>query len=58
VIRKRLAKGLIHHSDRGNQYCSYNYIGLPEEFEIKASISKKGNYYDNAAMESFWETLK
>ena len=55
---KRPAKGLIHHSDRGSQYCSYDYRDLLEQFGMKASMSRKGNCYDNAPMESFWGTLK
>lgn len=55
---KRPAKGLIHHSDRGSQYCSYDYGKLLEQFGMKASMSGKGNCYDNAPMESFWGTLK
>lgn len=58
VAAKRPAKGLIHHSDRGSQYCSYEYRDMLEGFGIKASMSRKGNCYDNAPMESFWGTLK
>ena len=58
VQQKRPAPGLIHHSDRGSQYCSYNYQQLLEQFGMKASMSRRGNCYDNAPMESFWGTLK
>ncbi len=58
VAAKRPANGLIHHSDRGSQYCSYEYRELLGQFEMKASMSRKGNCYDNAPMESFWGTLK
>ncbi len=58
VAAKRPAKGLIHHSDRGSQYCSYEYRNILERFGLKASMSRKGNCYDNAPMESFWGTLK
>ena len=58
VTAKRPAEGLIHHSDRGSQYCSYEYRELLGQFEMKASMSRKGNCYDNAPMESFWGTLK
>lgn len=58
VAAKRPAKGLIHHSDRGSQYCAHEYWKLLEQFGIKASMSRKGNCYDNAPMESFWGTLK
>ncbi len=50
--------GLIHHSDRGSQYCSLSYQKLLNQFGMKASMSRKGNCYDNAPMESFWGTLK
>lgn len=50
--------GLIHHSDRGSQYCSYSYTKLLGRFNMRASMSRKGNCYDNAPMESFWGTLK
>ena len=58
VASKRPPKGLINHSDRGSQYCSLDYQKLIEQFGMKASMSRKGNCYDNAPMESFWGTLK
>jgi len=58
VAAKRPAQGLLHHSDRGSQYCSHEYRNLLERFGLKASMSRKGNCYDNAPMESFWGTLK
>ncbi len=58
VAAKRPAKGLIHHSDRGSQYCAYQYRDLLEQFGMQASMSRRGNCYDNAPMESFWGTLK
>jgi transposase InsO family protein len=58
VAAKRPAKGLIHHSDRGSQYCSYDFRNFLEQFGMIASMSRKGNCYDNAPMESFWGTLK
>ncbi len=58
VAAKRPPEGLINHSDRGSQYCSYEYRALLEQFGMKASMSGKGNCYDNAPMESFWGTLK
>ncbi len=58
VAAKRPAKGLIHHSDRGSQYCALQYRKVLEQFGMKASMSRKGNCYDNAPMESFWGTLK
>jgi transposase InsO family protein len=58
VAARRPARGLIHHSDRGCQYCSHEYRKLLEQFGMKTSMSRKGNCYDNAPMESFWGTLK
>jgi len=58
VKRKQPEPGLIHHSDRESQYCSENYTRLLERFNMKASMSRKGNCYDNAPMESFWGILK
>ena len=58
IEAKRPSKGLIHHSDRGSQYCAYEYRRLLDQFGIKVSMSGKGNCYDNAPMESFWGMLK
>jgi putative transposase len=58
VKNRRPPQGLIHHSDRGIQYCSPHYQKLLDQFRMKASMSRKGNCYDNAPMESFWGTLK
>jgi len=58
VAAQRPTEGLIHHSDRGSQYCSYEYQELLGQFEMRSSMSRKGNCYDNAPMESFWGTLK
>jgi len=55
---KKPGEGLIHHSDRGSQYCSHDFVKLLDRFNMKASMSRKGNCYDNAPMESFWGTLK
>jgi len=52
------ASGLLHHSDRGVQYASQDYRQKLLAFGVEASMSRKGNCYDNAAMESFWSTLK
>ena len=53
VVAKRPDEGLIHHSDRGSQYCSHEYRNLMNQFGLKVSMSRKGNCYDNAPMESF-----
>ncbi len=58
VSARRPAPGLIHHSDRGSQYCSHEYQALLRRHELKVSMSRKGNCYDNAPVESFWGTLK
>ena len=58
IQRKQPGPGLIHHSDRGSQYCSYEFTKLLDLFKIRASMSRRGNCYDNAPMESFWGTLK
>jgi transposase InsO family protein len=58
VAIKHPPKGLIHHSDRGSQYCNPHFQRLLSQFGIKASMSRKGNCYDNAPMESFWGTIK
>ena len=58
MAAKRPAGGLIHHSDRGSQYCAYEYQEILGQFDLKASMSGRGNCFDNAPMESFWGTLK
>jgi putative transposase len=50
--------GLVHHSDRGVQYASQNYTNLLKQHQVRISMSRKGNPYDNAACESFMKTLK
>lgn len=61
-IRTRLPEtgieGLMHHSDRGVQYTSGRYRETLRQHGIEASMSRRGNCYDNAAMESFWGKLK
>lgn len=52
------ASDLIHHSDRGCQYASNQYQSMLKQRGITGSMSRKGNCYDNATMESFWATLK
>jgi len=58
VAAKRPGSGLIHHSDRGRQYCAREYRKLLDQFRMRVSMSRKGDCYDNAPMESFWGTLK
>jgi len=57
-FRKRPAPGLIHHSDRGSQYCSGDFQTLLTRYGMLASMSGTGNCFDNAPMESFWHSLK
>ena len=56
--RKKPKPGLMHHSDRGSQYCSATYRALQASYGMRASMSRKGNCWDNAPMESFFGTLK
>jgi putative transposase len=67
LVLKALAMALLHrhppvqllfHSDRGVQYASADYRCALRQAGLVASMSRKGNCYDNAAMESFWSTLK
>ncbi len=51
-------KGLLHHSDRGSQYACNDYQQVLNKNNICCSMSRKGNGYDNAVMESFFATLK
>ena len=56
--RRRPGAGLLHHSDRGSQYTSQGYQALLKQHGIEISMSRKGDYYDNALMESFFGTVK
>lgn len=58
VALRKPPKGCIHHSDRGSQYCSHDYQKLLRKHGFKDSMSGKGNCYDNAAMETFFKTIK
>jgi len=51
-------QGLVHHSDRGTQYCATEFRELLKKLGIQVSMSGKGNCFDNAPMESFWGILK
>ena len=57
VLRQPLP-GLIHHSDRGSQYCSYDYRRLVADHGLVASMSGRGNCYDNAMVETVFKTIK
>lgn len=58
LLRRHPSDGLLHHSDRGSQYTSKNYRDLLDREGMIISMSRTGNCYDNAAMESFWSTIK
>jgi putative transposase len=58
LLRRCPEVGLLHHSDRGSQYTSADYQSLLADHGIQVSMSRAGNCYDNAAMESFYATLK
>ena len=55
---RSFSSGVIHHSDRGVQYTSDDYVELLKKHEFEISMSRKGNCWDNAHMESFFGTLK
>jgi putative transposase len=58
LVSRRPSSGLVHHSDRGVQYASHEYIDLLKDHEVTISMSRNGNPYDNGACESFMKTLK
>lgn len=58
LIHRKPAAGLIHHSDRGSQYTSEAFRVFSKQHQITLSMSGAGNCYDNAAVESFFHTLK
>jgi transposase InsO family protein len=58
LVHRRPPKGLIFHSDRGVQYASGEFRQALEKARLVASMSRRGNCYDNATMEAFWSTLK
>jgi putative transposase len=58
IAIRRPPPGCIHHTDRGSQYCAHDYQKLLRKHEFKASMSGKGNCYDNSAVESFFKSLK
>lgn len=56
--RRNPEPGMIHHSDRGSQYASKDYRQMLIDQGIQVSMSRRGDCYDNAMIESFWHTLK
>jgi transposase InsO family protein len=57
-FRRRPAPGLIMHSDRGSQYCGKDFTRALKSYGMRASMSRKGDCWDNAPTESFWGSLK
>jgi transposase InsO family protein len=55
---RRPAAGLVHHSDRGVQYASHDYVAVLEAHQIRISMSRPANPWDNGTCESFMKTLK
>lgn len=55
---RRPPKGCIHHTDRGSQYCSHDYQKILRQHGFKVSMSGTGSCYDNAAVETFFKTIK
>ena len=58
LANRTVQPGLVHHSDRGVQYASADYVALLQEHKIQISMSRTGNPYDNAKAERFMRTLK
>ena len=58
LTMRKIQPGLIHHSDRGSQYCSYEYRQQPGKHTIVASMSSTGNCCDNAMVETVFKTIK
>ena len=58
VENERPQKGLIFHSDRGSQYASYDFRDALKRFSIRQSMSRKGDPYDNAVAENFFQCFK
>jgi transposase InsO family protein len=58
ITQRRPGPGLVHHSDRGSQYAAHDYQRLLDKNAIRCSMSRKGNCWDNAPMESFFGSMK
>lgn len=58
ITTRQPGEGLIHHSDRGSQYCSNDYMDKRNDIKAEISMSRTGNPYDNACIESFHATIK
>jgi len=58
MVKRNYPTGVIHHSDRGVQYACHAYRQELRTAGLVGSMSRRGNCYDNAAMEAFWSSLK
>ncbi len=58
VIHRQPSKGLLHHSDQGSQYASHTYQAELKKHGMVCSMSRKGNFWDNAVVERFFRSLK
>lgn len=58
IALRRPAKGCLHHTDRGSQYCSHDYQKILRQHGFQVTMSGTGNCYDNAAVETFFKTIK
>ena len=58
LMRRKVRRSLLLHSDQGSQYAAANYRAIVAENGIECSMSRKGNCWDNAVAESFFHTLK
>jgi putative transposase len=58
IATRNPSPGLVHHSDRGSQYCSVDYQALLRKHGVLISMSGRGNCYDNSMVETFFKTIK
>lgn len=58
IWRRGKPQGVLHHSDRGSQYTSEQFQRLLGDMGVTCSLSRQGNCWDNAAMESFFSSLR
>ncbi|MCQ6344266.1 IS3 family transposase, partial [Bacillus cereus] len=58
LAQETITEGIMHHSDRGSQYASHEYQKILKQEKFQVSMSRKGNCYDNAVIESFHSVLK
>jgi transposase InsO family protein len=58
LVQRQPDRALLHHSDPGSQYTSHDYLAWLAQHAIPVSMSRRGDCYDHAMLESFWGTLK